>query len=63
MNRIRILAKRIPTARLMAMGIMNWAVVLVSNIRGIKPRDVVIVVRKMGRKRLWVARTTASSTV
>ena len=50
-------------ARLMASGIMNWADVLVSKINGIKPSDVVAVVRKIGLKRRSVAFNTASSQV
>ena len=44
-----MLANKIPTARLMARGLINWAVVLVSRIKGMSPREVVAVVRKIGR--------------
>lgn len=63
MNRMSRLAKRMPVAKLMAIGIINCAVVLVSKIKGIRPSDVVAVVRKIGLKRRSVASTMASSIV
>ena len=46
------LANIIPMARLIAIGIMNCAVVLVSKIKGIKPKEVVAVVINIGRNLL-----------
>ncbi len=46
------LANKIPIARLIAIGIMNCAVVLVSKINGIKPKEVVAVVINIGRNLL-----------
>ena len=53
-------AKIIPKPRLMAMGIRNLACTLFSNIMGIRPKDVVSDVSRMGRKRRNPALFTAS---
>ena len=51
-KRMSRLANKIPMARLIAIGIMNCAVVLVSKIKGIKPKEVVAVVINIGRNLL-----------
>jgi len=48
-----------PKARLMAMGIKNWAWTLVSNSMGTRPKKVVTEVRTMGRKRRQPEASTA----
>tara|TARA_B100000214_G_C23898840_1_gene595481 strand:- start:7 stop:180 length:174 start_codon:yes stop_codon:yes gene_type:complete len=51
-KRMSRLANKIPMARLIAIGIMNCAVVLVSKISGINPKEVVAVVINIGRNLL-----------
>ena len=48
---VMIVAKRTPKARLTTIGIRNLACRLDSKSIGVKPRNVVSVVRRMGRKR------------